>query len=120
MHFRDIAFLRRTHFILSIHGPLWVFLLMMLPFALTMLGLGLWITSRVNSSDAARQISLGTVLSVDIPIRVSFPDRFDAQDLSANLPSGPDDLDDRCVRRSDPNEECVGTNSGRMLSSRGT
>jgi ABC-2 type transport system permease protein len=62
LEFCGIALLMRAAFAVPIHGPFGVLLMLMLPFALTMLGLGLWLSTRAGTHDAARQMSMGTIL----------------------------------------------------------
>jgi ABC-2 type transport system permease protein len=57
-----IAFLMRTAFQVPIHGPFLTLLALTLPFVLTMLGLGLWISTRVSTRDAAMHLTVGTIL----------------------------------------------------------
>jgi ABC-2 type transport system permease protein len=57
-----IAFLMRTAFQVPIHGYFVTLLALALPFVLTMLGIGLWISTRASTRDAAGQITMGTML----------------------------------------------------------
>ena len=57
-----IALLMRTVFAVPIHGSFWVLLALTLPFALTFLGLGLWISTRASTREAAGQMAMGTVI----------------------------------------------------------
>jgi ABC-2 type transport system permease protein len=62
LEFGLIALLMRTLFRVPIHGPFGVLLVVLLPFALAMLGMGLIISTRVSTRDAAMQVAMGTVL----------------------------------------------------------
>lgn len=60
--FCTIALLMRTLFGVPIHGDFLALVTVALPFFLAMLGLGLWISTRVQTRDAAMQLSLGTMM----------------------------------------------------------
>src|SRR5262249_5407280 len=60
--FCTIALLMRTAFGVPIHGAFLTLLALALPFVLTMLGVGLWISTRARTRDAASQLAMGTVL----------------------------------------------------------
>ena len=62
MEFCLIAFLMRTVFQVPINGFFLTLLLLALPFVLTMLGIGLLISTRASTRDAAMQMTLGTIL----------------------------------------------------------
>lgn len=62
LEFCGIALLMNVGFGVPIHGPFGVLLVLMTPFSLAMLGLGLWISTHASTHDAARQMSMGTVL----------------------------------------------------------
>jgi ABC-2 type transport system permease protein len=62
VEFCSIAFLMRTVFAVPIHGHFWTLLSFALPFVLAMLGLGLWVSTRASTRDAAMQVSMGTVI----------------------------------------------------------
>jgi ABC-2 type transport system permease protein len=62
IEFCSIAFLMRTVFAVPIHGSFVTLLGIALPFVLAMLGLGLWISTRASTRDAAMQLSMGTVI----------------------------------------------------------
>ena len=47
---------------MPIHGSFLTLLLIALPFALTCLALGLWISTRASTRDAASQMVIGTVM----------------------------------------------------------
>lgn len=49
-------------FDVPIHGWFMTLLLIFLPFLLTMLGLGLWVSTKASTRDAAQQAAIGTVL----------------------------------------------------------
>lgn len=57
-----IAFLMWLVFQVPIHGYFTTLLMIMLPFVLTNLGFGLWISSRASTREAAGQIAMGTFL----------------------------------------------------------
>ncbi len=57
-----IALLMRTVFQVPVHGAFLTLLALALPFVLAMLGLGLWISTRASTRDAAMQLVIGTVL----------------------------------------------------------
>jgi ABC-2 type transport system permease protein len=57
-----IAFLMWLVFQVPIHGYFTTLLLIMLPFSLTNLGFGLWISSRASTREAAGQMAMGTFL----------------------------------------------------------
>jgi ABC-2 type transport system permease protein len=60
--FCAIAFLMRVIFDVPIHGPFPALVALTLPFVLTMLGIGLWISTRASTRDAAVQLTMGTIL----------------------------------------------------------
>jgi ABC-2 type transport system permease protein len=60
--FCTIAFLMRVVFDVPIHGPFVALVALTLPFVLTMLGIGLWISTRASTRDAAVQLTMGTLL----------------------------------------------------------
>lgn len=62
VEFLWILLLMRFLFLVPIHGNVLTLLAMAIPFLLTMLGLGLWISTRVQTRDAAMQMAMGTVL----------------------------------------------------------
>ncbi len=62
LEFCLIALLMRTIFAVPIHGEFALLLLLALPFVLTMLGIGLLISSRASTREAATQLTIGTVL----------------------------------------------------------
>jgi ABC-2 type transport system permease protein len=62
LEFCMIAFLMRTIFMVPIHGSFLTLLLLALPFVLTMLGIGLLISSKASTRDAASQMTIGTIL----------------------------------------------------------
>ncbi|HEX8204212.1 MAG TPA: ABC transporter permease [Isosphaeraceae bacterium] len=57
-----IALLMRTLFAVPIHGSFGTLLALFLPFVLAMLGLGLLISTRAATRDAAQQMAMGTVI----------------------------------------------------------
>jgi drug efflux transport system permease protein len=62
IEFCSIALLMRVIFAVPIHGNFTTLLGLALPFILAMLGLGLWVSTRASTRDAAMQISMGTVI----------------------------------------------------------
>jgi ABC-2 type transport system permease protein len=62
LEFCGIAFLMRTIFLVPIHGAFLTLLALAVPFVLAMLGLGLMISTRASTRDAAQQMAMGTVL----------------------------------------------------------
>src|SRR5262249_1485070 len=60
--FCSITFLMRTIFQVPIHGYFTTLLGLALPFVLAMLGLGLWVSTKASTRDAAMQVSMGTVI----------------------------------------------------------
>jgi ABC-2 type transport system permease protein len=60
--FCAIAFLMWIVFGVPVHGPFIALLALTLPFVLTMLGIGLWISTRASTRDAAVQLTMGTIL----------------------------------------------------------
>jgi ABC-2 type transport system permease protein len=62
IEFCTIALLMRVIFDVPIHGPFLALLALTLPFVLTMLGIGLWISTRASTRDAAVQLTMGTIL----------------------------------------------------------
>jgi ABC-2 type transport system permease protein len=62
LEFSMIAFLMRTVFLVPIHGSFITLLAIALPFILAMLGLGLLISTRAQTREAAMQMTMGTLL----------------------------------------------------------
>lgn len=62
LEFCLIAFLMRVAFQVPIRGAFLTLLLIALPFFLTMIGVGLWISTRASTVDAAGQLAMGTFL----------------------------------------------------------
>lgn len=62
VEFLWILLLMRFLFLVPIHGNVFTLLAIAIPFLLTMLGLGLWISTRVQTRDAAMQMAMGTVI----------------------------------------------------------
>jgi ABC-2 type transport system permease protein len=62
LEFCSIAFLMRMVLQVPIHGFFTTLLGLALPFMIAMLGLGLWVSTRASTRDAAMQISMGTVI----------------------------------------------------------
>jgi ABC-2 type transport system permease protein len=57
-----ITLLMRTVFQVPIHGFFLTLLGLAVPFVLTMLGMGLWVSTKAATRDAAQQIAIGTVI----------------------------------------------------------
>jgi ABC-2 type transport system permease protein len=62
LEFCGIAFLMRTVFAVPINGSFITLLVLTLPFVLTMLGWGLWVSTRVNTREGAMQVAMATVM----------------------------------------------------------
>jgi ABC-2 type transport system permease protein len=62
LEFCIIALLMRTVFMVPINGSFVTLLALALPFVLAMLGLGLLISTRANTREAAMQMTMGTLL----------------------------------------------------------
>lgn len=62
VEFCGLALLMRVVFQVPIHGHFMTLLGLALPFIFTMLGIGLWISTRVSTREAASQMVLGTML----------------------------------------------------------
>jgi ABC-2 type transport system permease protein len=62
VEFTVIAIFMRLVFQVPIHGRFTTLLVIALPFALTCLALGLWISTRASTRDAASQMVIGTVM----------------------------------------------------------
>jgi ABC-2 type transport system permease protein len=62
IEFCGIALLMRTIFQVPIHGVFLTLLALALPFVLTMLAWGLWISTRASTRDAAMQMALATLM----------------------------------------------------------
>jgi ABC-2 type transport system permease protein len=62
VEFLWILALMRFLFLVPIHGNILTLLALALPFLLTMLGMGLLISTRVQTRDAAMQMTMGTVI----------------------------------------------------------
>lgn len=60
--FCGITFLMVVVFRVPIHGAFLTLLAIALPFTLAMLGLGLWISTKADTTDAAGQLVMGTVM----------------------------------------------------------
>jgi ABC-2 type transport system permease protein len=57
-----IALLMNVVFAVPVHGPFLALVTLTLPFVLTMLGIGLWISTRASTRDAAVQLTMGTIM----------------------------------------------------------
>jgi ABC-2 type transport system permease protein len=62
VEFCGIAFLMRTVFAVPVHGAFVTLLAMTLPFVLTCLAFGLWVSTRVNTREAAMQMAMATMM----------------------------------------------------------
>jgi drug efflux transport system permease protein len=62
LEFCGITFLMVIIFRVPIHGIFFTLLAIALPFTLAMLGLGLWISTKAETTDAAGQLVMGTVM----------------------------------------------------------
>jgi ABC-2 type transport system permease protein len=62
VEFCAIAFLMRTVFLVPIQGYFTTLMAVVLPFVLTMLALGLWVSTRASTRDAAMQVAMGTMM----------------------------------------------------------
>ena len=62
VEFCSIALLMRLVFRVPIHGYFTTLLSITLPFILAMLGLGLWVSTKASTRDAAMQLSMGTMM----------------------------------------------------------
>jgi ABC-2 type transport system permease protein len=62
VEFCSIAFLMRVFLQVPIHGYFTTLLGLALPFVLAMLGMGLWVSTRASTRDAAMQVSMGTLI----------------------------------------------------------
>lgn len=62
LEFSGIVFIMRFLFEVPIHGYFVTLLALALPFVLSMLGVGLWISTRVSTRDASLEASMGTVI----------------------------------------------------------
>lgn len=62
VEFCTIAFLMHAVFAVPINGNFFTLLALALPFVFTMLGLGLWISTRASTRDASMQMAMATVI----------------------------------------------------------
>jgi ABC-2 type transport system permease protein len=62
LEFCSIAFLMWAVFQVPIHGSFFTLLGLVLPFVLAMLGMGLWVSTRASTRDAAMQLTMGTLM----------------------------------------------------------
>src|SRR5262249_10250500 len=62
LEFAMIALFMRLVFQVPIHGSFFTLMVIALPFALTCLALGLWISTRATTRDSASQMVIGTVM----------------------------------------------------------
>lgn len=62
VEFCTIALLARVVFGMPMNGPFITLLALTVPFVLAMLGWGLWVSTRVETRDAAMQMAMGTLI----------------------------------------------------------
>src|SRR5204863_4493534 len=62
VEFCCIVLLMRTLFEVPIHGYFMTLLALALPFVLTMLAWGLWVSTKVSTRDAAMQMAMATIM----------------------------------------------------------
>jgi ABC-2 type transport system permease protein len=62
VEFCTILLLMNTVFMVPINGYVFTLLCMTLPFVFCFLGMGLWISTRVNTREAAGQVAMGTMM----------------------------------------------------------
>jgi ABC-2 type transport system permease protein len=62
LEFCTILLLMRVVFQVPLHGSAVTLLVLTLPFVFSMLGLGLWISTRVSTREAAGQMAMGTMM----------------------------------------------------------
>lgn len=62
VEFIGIAVLARVVFGVPMNGPFWVLLVIAVPFVLTMLAWGLWVSTNVDTRDAAMQVTMGSIV----------------------------------------------------------
>jgi ABC-2 type transport system permease protein len=62
LEFSTIALLMHAVFAVPIHGSFLTLLALAFPFVLTMLGIGLWISTRAGTREAAGQMAMATVI----------------------------------------------------------
>jgi drug efflux transport system permease protein len=62
LEFCGIALLMRVVFQVPVHGSFFTLLQITLPFVLTMLGFGLWVSTKASTREAAGQMSMATVM----------------------------------------------------------
>jgi ABC-2 type transport system permease protein len=62
LEFCAIALYMRVVFQVPIRGSFLTLLGLLVPFVLTMLGVGLWVSTRVSTREAASQLAMGTIL----------------------------------------------------------
>jgi ABC-2 type transport system permease protein len=62
LEFCGIAFFMRVVFQVPVNGPFLVLLALLVPFVLTMLALGLWVSTRVATREAAMQTAMATIM----------------------------------------------------------
>jgi ABC-2 type transport system permease protein len=62
LEFCGIAFFMRLVFQVPVNGPFLVLLALLVPFVLTMLALGLWVSTRVSTREAAMQAAMATIM----------------------------------------------------------
>ena len=102
VEFCTILFLMWTVFQVPIHGYVVTLLALTLPFMLAMLGLGLLISTRVDTREAAGQMAMGTMMPSIFLSGYVFPLDSMPAFFWYVAQVFPDDLADRCRPRRDP------------------
>jgi ABC-2 type transport system permease protein len=62
LEFMAIALLARVVFGVPMNGPFWVLLAIAMPFVLSMLAWGLWVSTKVETRDAAMQMAMASMM----------------------------------------------------------
>jgi ABC-2 type transport system permease protein len=62
VEFIGIALLARVIFGVPMNGPFWVLLMIAMPFVLSMLAWGLWVSTQVETRDGAMQMAMGSMM----------------------------------------------------------
>ena len=103
VEFCTILLLMRSVFQVPIHGHVLTLLALTLPFVLSIPGAwALWISTRVSTRDAARQMAMGTMLPSIFLSGYVFPLDSMPIVLLVRGPGLPDDVADRRGPRRDP------------------
>ena len=95
VEFCGIAFLMRVVFQVPINGPFWTLLVMTLPFILTMLAWGLWVSTARLDPRSRHANGDGHADAEHFPVRLRLPAGLDAAVLLVGRTDRADDLDDR-------------------------